>query len=109
MEVVNYGMGTAGLGRSCVMSTEIRQVLLEKTLGGKCIYGLGSIPGGISGGLHSMIPFNYPTFPLSFRPLYSGLWLTHSDFHFRNQNVLEGAIFFFWNQYSNIVRKKLSN
>ena len=35
--------------------------------------------------------------------------LTHSDFHFRNQNVPEGAIFFFWNQYSNIVRKKLSN
>ena len=35
--------------------------------------------------------------------------LTHSDFNFRNQNVPEGAIFFFWNQYSNIVRKKLSN
>ena len=35
--------------------------------------------------------------------------LTRSDFHFRNQNVLEGAIFFFWNQYSNIARKKLSN
>ena len=34
--------------------------------------------------------------------------LTLSDFHFRNQNVLQGAIFFFWNQYSNIVRKKLS-
>ena len=35
--------------------------------------------------------------------------LTHSDSNFRNQNVPEGAIFFFWNQYSNIVRKKLSN
>ena len=35
--------------------------------------------------------------------------LTHSDFHFRKQNVLEGTIFFFWNQYSNIVREKLSN
>ena len=35
--------------------------------------------------------------------------LTHSDFHFRNQNVPEGAIFFFWNQYSNIVREKFSN
>ena len=34
--------------------------------------------------------------------------LTLSDFHFRNQNVLEGAIFFFWNHYSNIVRNKLS-
>ena len=34
--------------------------------------------------------------------------LTLSDFHFRNQNVLEGAIFFLWNQYSNIVREKLS-
>ena len=27
--------------------------------------------------------------------------LTPSDFHFLNQNVLAGAIFFFWNQYSN--------
>ena len=35
--------------------------------------------------------------------LFSCQKLTHSDFHFRNQNVLEGAIFFFWNQYSNIV------
>ena len=35
--------------------------------------------------------------------------LTPSDFNFRNQNVVEGAIFFIWNQYSNIVRKKLSN
>ena len=34
--------------------------------------------------------------------------LTPSDYHFWNQNVLEGAILFFWNQYSNIVRKKLS-
>ena len=32
--------------------------------------------------------------------------LTLSDFHFRNQNVLQGAIFFFWNQYSAIARKK---
>ena len=35
--------------------------------------------------------------------------LTPSDYHFWNQNVLEGTILFFWNQYSNIVRKKLSN
>ena len=45
--------------------------------------------------------------------LYELQWaefnLTPSDFHFRNHNVLEGAMFFFWNQYSNIVRKKLSN
>ena len=34
--------------------------------------------------------------------------LTFSNIHFRNQDVLEGAIFFFWNQYSNIVPKKLS-
>ena len=34
--------------------------------------------------------------------------LTLSDFHFLNQNVLEGGIFFFWNQYYNIVRNKLS-
>ena len=27
--------------------------------------------------------------------------LTPSDFHFLNQNVLGGAILFFWNQYSN--------
>ena len=33
--------------------------------------------------------------------------LTPSDFHFLNQNVLAGAILFFWNQYSNIVRTKL--
>ena len=39
--------------------------------------------------------------------IYIGL--THSDSNFRNQNVPEGAILFFWNQYSNIVRKKLSN
>ena len=38
-----------------------------------------------------------------------GSLLTPSDFNFRNQNVVEGAILFFWNQYSNIVRKKLSN
>ena len=35
--------------------------------------------------------------------------LTPSDFHFLNQNVLAGAILFFWNQYSNIVRTKLSS
>ena len=34
-------------------------------------------------------------------------YLTPSDFHFLNQNVL--AILFFWNQYSNIVRTKLSS
>ena len=34
--------------------------------------------------------------------------LTPSDFHLLNQNVLAGAIFF-WNQYSNIVRTKLSS
>ena len=27
--------------------------------------------------------------------------LTPSDYHFWNQNVLEGTILFFWNQYSN--------
>ena len=36
-------------------------------------------------------------------------YLTPSDFHFLNQNVLAGAILFFWNQYSNIVRTKLSS
>ena len=36
-------------------------------------------------------------------------FLTPSDFHFLNQNVLAGAILFFWNQYSNIVRTKLSS
>ena len=35
--------------------------------------------------------------------------LTPSDFHFLNQNVLAGAILFIWNQYSNIVRTKLSS
>ena len=35
--------------------------------------------------------------------------LTPSDFHFLNQNVLAGAILSFWNQYSNIVRTKLSS
>ena len=35
--------------------------------------------------------------------------LTPSDFRFLNQNVLAGAILFFWNQYSNIVRTKLSS
>ena len=47
-----------------------------------------------------------------FAPLEIGILTyikTHSDSNFRNQNVPEGAIFFFWNQYSNIVRKKLSN
>ena len=34
--------------------------------------------------------------------------LTLSDFHFLNENLLAGAIFFFGNQYSNIVHKKLS-
>ena len=38
--------------------------------------------------------------------LYTVISLTLSDFHFRNQNVLQGAIFFFWNQYSAIARKK---
>ena len=37
------------------------------------------------------------------------LELTPSDFQFLNQNVLAGAILFFWNQYSNIVRTKLSS
>ena len=35
--------------------------------------------------------------------------LTPSNFHFLNQNVLAGGILFFWNQYSNIVRTKLSS
>ena len=42
------------------------------------------------------------------RPRLSTL-LTPSDFHFLNQNVLAGAMLFFWNQYSNIVRTKLSS
>ena len=40
---------------------------------------------------------------------YFAIHLTPSDFHFLNQNVLAGAISFFWNQYSNIVRTKLSS
>ena len=47
--------------------------------------------------------------PLKVKAKVCMLCLTLSDFHFWNQNVLEGAIFCFWNQYSNIVRKKLSN
>ena len=47
--------------------------------------------------------------PLKAKAKVCMLCLTLSDFHFWNQNVLEGAILCFWNQYSNIVRKKLSN
>ena len=49
---------------------------------------------------------------LSFKVRYrrtSKKALTPSDFHFLNQNVLVGAILFFWNQYSNRVRTKLSS
>ena len=34
-------------------------------------------------------------------PISVSSFLTPSDFHFLNQNVLAGAILFLWNQYSN--------
>ena len=61
----------------------------------------------------SLLPMFLPRTPVLVSVLSKNmqlhkLTLTPSDFHFLNQNVLAGAILFFWNQYANIVRTKLS-
>ena len=45
-----------------------------------------------------------PCFSVELSRLFHIFHLTPSDFHFLNQNVLAGAVLFFCNQYSNIVR-----